>query len=151
MSATYEPRCRTWYTSAIDKPGLTISLSPYLDSESKSIVTTFSKAFVGVPNSFLKRPLTFVSCVDFDLDLETFEKALRTMQGFDHFFLLDMKENVFMHSSVPFILREGIPIENIEFGVTQKQIDRNDDVVPKGEIKNNETEFFKGIVTGRLK
>jgi len=45
VSVTFEPRCRPWYTKAIDNLGTTIGLTPYIDQESKSTVTTFSKAF----------------------------------------------------------------------------------------------------------
>lgn len=86
--------------------------------------------------------MTIVTAVDLDLDLNTFEKALKTMKGLDHYFLLDMNENVFMHSKVPVLLREQIPIENIEYGVTRAQLSRTDDIVPTGEIKTNETEEF---------
>jgi len=44
---------------------------------------------------------------------------MKTLDGLDHYFLLDTNENVFMHSKVKFILRENIPIENIEYGVTR--------------------------------
>jgi len=84
--------------------------------------------------------MTIVTSVDLDLDLNTFEKAMQTLQGLDHYFLLDMNEKVFMHSKVKFILRENIPIENIEFGVNRTQDNRTDDTIPTGEIKNNETE-----------
>jgi hypothetical protein len=97
-------------------------------------VTTFSKAFT-VKNSFLKKSMTVVTAVDLDLDLNTFEDAMLTLQGKNHYFLLDMNENVFMHSKVKYIKRENIPIENIEFGVNS-----TDDIVPDGLIKNNETE-----------
>lgn len=56
-----------------------------------------------------------------------------------------------MHSKVPVLLREQIPIENIEYGVTRAQMNRSDDIVPKGEIKSNETEEFIKIVKTRLK
>ena len=54
------------------------------------------------------------------------------MEGLDHYFLLDMNQNVFMHSKVPVLLREQIPIENIEYGVTRAQMSRTDDIVPTG-------------------
>ena len=62
-----------------------------------------------------------------------------------------MNENVFMHSKVPSILRDNIPIENIEYGVNRIQMNRTDDIVPTGEIKTNETEQFINIVKSRLK
>jgi hypothetical protein len=65
--------------------------------------------------------MTIVTAVDLDLDLHTFEQAMQTMQDLDHYFLLDKNQNVFMHSKVKYLLRENIPIENIEYGVTNAQ------------------------------
>ena len=45
VSVEFEPRCRPWYSKAIENPGITIGVPPYVDQYSKSIVTTFSKAF----------------------------------------------------------------------------------------------------------
>ena len=115
VSPDYEPRCRPWYTIAINNPGVTIGLPPYIDADSRSTVTTFTKALT-VQNTFLKKSMTFVTSVDLDLDNSTFGQALNTLNGVDHFFLLDMNANVFIHSWVSSINKENIPIENFEYG-----------------------------------
>ena len=85
-----------------------------------------------------------VSAIDINLALSNYQMLTDNFEGLDHYFMLDKNNKVIMHSDTPYILREGIDITQIEFGVTEKQRDSNHDNVPIEPIEpNEETKWFE--------
>jgi hypothetical protein len=58
-----------------------------------------------------------------------------------------------VHSKVPYIKREGIPISQIEFGVTEEQKNRSQDTIPVTPInKTEEVKWFEEqVIQAKLK
>lgn len=71
-----------------------------------------------------------VTAIDLDLSISNYKSILDEFQGFDHYFIIDTKLEVVMHSNTPFILRENVNITQIEFMVTEVQPNRTFDNIP---------------------
>lgn len=117
---SYEPRCRPWFILAMANINRTSYLEPYIDFYSGSIVSSFVKSY-SIYSQFLKQTVLSVTAIDLDLSIANYRGILDEFQGFDHYYLIDTKLNVVMHSFAPFILRENVNVTQIEFMVTEAQ------------------------------
>ena len=66
---------------------------PYLDSDTKSMIGTISKAF-----AFNNNTNFGVSAIDLDMGWVYYRDIVNVFPGIDHFFIIDKKYRVYMYS-----------------------------------------------------